>query len=108
MQNKFNHLIIRHLRLKLTRMPGAVRTAFGSDSGTVAKALIRATQLFFISPKKGAETSIFLATEPSEKLINGAYYVRKKAKSPISIAMDAELGKNLWNFSEEILTKILS
>ena len=108
MQNKFNHLIIRHLRLKLTRMPGAVRTAFGSDSGTVAKALIRATQLFFISPKKGAETSIFLATEPSEKLINGAYYVRNKAKSPISIAMDAELGKNLWNFSEEILTKILS
>ena len=88
--------------------PGAVRTAFGSDSGTITKALIRATQLFFISPKKGAETSIFLATEPFEKLINGAYYVRKKAKSPSSIAMDTELGKSLWNFSEEILIKILS
>lgn len=88
--------------------PGAVRTAFGSDSGPVAKALIRATQLFFISPKKGAETSIFLATEPSEKLVNGAYYVRKKAKSPTKIGMDNELGKNLWNFSEEILIKILS
>lgn len=88
--------------------PGVVRTAFGSDSGTITKALIRATQLFFISPKKGAETSIFLSTEPSEKLINGAYYVRKRAKSPSSIAMDTELGKNLWNFSEEILIKILS
>jgi NAD(P)-dependent dehydrogenase (short-subunit alcohol dehydrogenase family) len=88
--------------------PGAVRTAFGSDSGTIGKALIRATQLFFISPKKGAETSIFLANEPSEKLINGAYYVRKKAKSPTSLATDTELGKNLWNFSEEILIKILS
>lgn len=88
--------------------PGAVRTAFGSDSGTIAKAIIRATQLFFISPKKGAETSIFLATEPAENLINGAYYVRKKAKSPTTTAMDNELGKNLWSFSEEILLKILS
>jgi len=88
--------------------PGAVRTAFGSESGTIAKAVIRATQLLFISPKKGAETGIFLATAPSEKLINGAYYVRKKAKSPSTIAMDNQLGENLWNFSEEILTKILS
>lgn len=88
--------------------PGAVRSAFGSDSGTIAKALIRATQLFFISPKKGAEISIFLATEPSQKLINGAYYVRKKANSSSSFGMDKELGKNLWNFSEEILIKILS
>ncbi len=88
--------------------PGAVRTAFGSESGLVAKAIIRATQLFFISPKKGAETSIFLASEPSDNLINGGYYVRKKAKSPSSNALDKELGKNLWNFSEEILIKILS
>lgn len=88
--------------------PGAVRTAFGSDSGTIAKALIRFTQLFFISPSKGAETSIFLATEPSSKLINGAYYARKKAKSPTANAMNNELGKSLWSFSEEILLKILS
>ncbi len=88
--------------------PGSVRTAFGSDSGTISKAVIRATQLLFISPKKGAETGIFIATEPSEKLINGAYYVRKKAKSPSNLAMDNELGQNLWNFSEEILIKILS
>ncbi|WP_332914089.1 hypothetical protein [Algoriphagus boritolerans] len=62
--------------------PGAVRTAFGAETSGIAKGIIRLTQLFFISPKSGAQTTIFLAKTPASKLRNGSYYVRKKTKVP--------------------------
>jgi NAD(P)-dependent dehydrogenase (short-subunit alcohol dehydrogenase family) len=88
--------------------PGIVRTAFGSDSGPLLKALIRTTQLFFISPQKGAETGVFLAKSPSSDLKNGGYYVRNKAVISSKTALDRDLGENLWKFSEEILFQVLS
>ncbi|HSF53618.1 MAG TPA: SDR family NAD(P)-dependent oxidoreductase [Algoriphagus sp.] len=83
--------------------PGAVKTAFGSETSGLAKAIIRVTQLFFISPKAGAQTTIFLAKAPKDQLRNGGYYVRKKAKSPSRTALNQHLSSLLWNYSEEIL-----
>jgi NAD(P)-dependent dehydrogenase (short-subunit alcohol dehydrogenase family) len=88
--------------------PGIVRTAFGSDSSPLLKALIRTTQLFCISPQKGAETGIFLTKTQSSDLKNGGYYVRNKAVICSKTALDQKLGENLWKFSEEILFKVLS
>lgn len=88
--------------------PGIVRTAFGSDSAPFLKTLIRATQLFFISPQKGAETGVFLAKTPSIELKNGGYYERKKSTLSSRTALDQNLGKSLWKYSEEILQQILS
>ena len=79
--------------------PGAVRTAFGSEASSWAKGLIAFTKLFFISPKAGAATSIFLATAPEKSLKNGGYYKQKKISSPSTLALDAQLGKTLWDFS---------
>lgn len=86
--------------------PGAVRTAFGSETSGIAKGIIRLTQLFFISPKAGAQTTIFLAKTPAGNLRNGSYYVRKKPKSPSSTALNQQLGKELWDYSEGVLSKI--
>lgn len=83
--------------------PGAVKTAFGSDSGSIAKAIIRVTQLFFISPAKGAATSVFLTLSPKEKLHSGAYYDKKKIKSSSTLSMSRELRQELWTFSEDCL-----
>jgi NAD(P)-dependent dehydrogenase (short-subunit alcohol dehydrogenase family) len=88
--------------------PGIVRTAFGSDSSPLLKALIRTTQLFCISPQKGAETGIFLTKTQSSDLKNGGYYVRNKAVICSKTALDQKLGENLWKFSEEILFQVLS
>lgn len=79
--------------------PGAVRTAFGSEASPWAKGLIAFTKLFFISPKAGAATTIFLATTPKENLKNGGYYKNKKLSSPSNLARDSKLGKALWEFS---------
>lgn len=86
--------------------PGAVRTAFGSEASAWAKGLIAFTKLFFISPKAGAATSIFLATAPEKSLKNGGYYKQKKLSSPSTLALDAQLGKALWDFSRQEVTRI--
>jgi NAD(P)-dependent dehydrogenase (short-subunit alcohol dehydrogenase family) len=79
--------------------PGAVRTAFGSEASAWAKGLIAFTKLFFISPKAGAATTIFLATTAKENLKNGGYYKNKKLSSTSTLARDSKLGKALWEFS---------
>ena len=79
--------------------PGAVRTAFGSEASPWAKGLIAFTKLFFISPKAGAATTVFLATTPKENLKNGGYYKNKKLSSPSTLSKDPKLAKALWEFS---------
>jgi hypothetical protein len=86
--------------------PGAVRTPFGSETTGLLKLIIRATQLFFISPKAGAQTTIFLAKTPKEKLANAGYYIRKKPKTPSHIARNPELSNKLWSYSEEVLKSL--
>ncbi|MDO8968089.1 SDR family NAD(P)-dependent oxidoreductase [Algoriphagus sp.] len=88
--------------------PGAVRTAFGSETSGLTKGLIRLTQLFFISPKAGAETTIFLAKTTKENLRNGSYYVRRKPKSPSSFGLSRDLSSSLWEYSEEVLSALKS
>jgi NAD(P)-dependent dehydrogenase (short-subunit alcohol dehydrogenase family) len=88
--------------------PGAVRTAFGSEASAWAKGLIAFTKLFFISPKAGAATTIFLATTPKENLKNGGYYKNKKLSSTSTLARDSKLGKALWEFSLAEIQRILT
>jgi NAD(P)-dependent dehydrogenase (short-subunit alcohol dehydrogenase family) len=87
--------------------PGAVRTAFGSEASAWAKGLIAFTKLFFISPKAGAATSIFLATAPKESLKNGGYYKNQKLSIPSTLARDGQLGKALWDFSVKEVGRVL-
>lgn len=102
LQNKFDKDGIQAYALH----PGAVKTAFGSETSFIAKAIIRATQLFFISPKAGAQTSIFLAVTPKEKLKNGGYYDKKKLKNPSSVANDPKAAANLWKYSLDVLREL--
>lgn len=104
--NQINNLFESEEIIAYSLHPGAVRTAFGSETSGFAKAIIRATQLFFISPKAGAQTTIFLANTPKSKLRNGGYYIRKKPKTPSALARDKKLASDLWNYSEEVLKKM--
>ena len=88
--------------------PGAVRTAFGSEASPWAKGLIAFTKLFFISPKAGAATTIFLATTPKENLKNGGYYKNKKLSSASSLSRDPKLAKALWEFSLEEIQRVFT
>ncbi len=89
-----------------TLHPGAVKSAFGSETSLWAKLIIEVSKLIFISPKAGAQTTIFLATTPKSQLRNGGYYVKKKPKTPSALARNHKLSAALWDYSEAVLKNL--
>lgn len=87
--------------------PGAVNSSFGSSAGTIEKAIMSVSKIFFISSKKGAETTLFLANTPVNRLANGGYYDKKKLSSVSSKANDMDLVEKMWKYSESELERIL-
>ena len=57
--------------------------------------------LFMISPEKGAQTSIYLATSPEVKDVTGEYFAKKKIAKTTGHARDIEVAEKLWEVSRE-------
>ena len=72
--------------------PGFVGTSIGRDGGMIMQTLMK---LAGMSPKKGAETLNFLATEPQENLVSGEYYVKKKVKKITAESNDMEMANGM-------------
>lgn len=76
---------------------GAVHSNLGSNGkwyGPLLKAIIRP---LFISPEKGAQTSIYLATEKINS--QGKYYIKCKPKPLKPWAKDDAAAEKLWEYS---------
>jgi NAD(P)-dependent dehydrogenase (short-subunit alcohol dehydrogenase family) len=86
--------------------PGVVRTGFGKNSGgllgNVVRVGISGVGLFFMSPEKGAETSIYLATSPEVEGVTGKYFVRSREASSSAASHDREAARRLWEVSEQL------
>ena len=82
--------------------PGVVATNFAQSGSWIMKTFFNIGKLFFISPKKGAQTSIYLASSPEVENVNGAYFKNKKAATPSKTARDAEAASELWKMSEKL------
>ena len=85
--------------------PGTVRTGYGADgdaTGFLAFG-IKIASPFFLSPAKGARTSIYLASSPEVEGVSGEYFVKCKPKQPRRPARDPEAARRLWEVSEELV-----
>jgi len=85
--------------------PGTVRTGYGADGdarGLLAFG-IKISSPFFLSPAKGARTSIFLASAPEVAEVSGEYFVKCKPKQPKRWARDDDAARRLWQVSEELV-----
>ena len=82
--------------------PGAVATRFGDSSGGMIGRLFPVVRLFFISPEKGADTIIYLASSREVADTTGAYFVKRKIKEPSQAARDDAAAKRLWEASEAL------
>ncbi len=78
--------------------PGAVRTHIWTHAGGFTPLALLAS-LFMRSPKKGARTSIYLATSPEVASTTGKYFVDKRERTPSERARDPELARQLWDQS---------
>jgi NAD(P)-dependent dehydrogenase (short-subunit alcohol dehydrogenase family) len=85
--------------------PGIIRTNFAEGSGSIMKLIYRTPLKYLLeSPKKGAETLVWLADKtPGKDFKAGKYYVRKKAKHTSLQAMDDYLAYELWIRSQALL-----
>jgi NAD(P)-dependent dehydrogenase (short-subunit alcohol dehydrogenase family) len=84
--------------------PGTVRTGYGADGdarGFLAFG-IKLASPFFLSPAKGARTSVYLASSPEVEGVSGKYFVKCVAKSPRRWAQDDEAARRLWQVSEQL------
>ncbi|WP_448702715.1 SDR family oxidoreductase [Mucilaginibacter sp. AW1-3] len=83
--------------------PGVVNTGFGSRSTGFVKFLLSIARPFMISPEKGAQTSVYLATEPGIEQLSGQYFKNKKPAAPSKAANDNVARQSLWLKSEELV-----
>jgi NAD(P)-dependent dehydrogenase (short-subunit alcohol dehydrogenase family) len=88
--------------------PGAVATGYGQQSGGWLSAVLALGRPFMLSPEKGAETSIFLASDSSVATVSGGYYSKKKPEPVKSSFNTLANSQRLWAMSEELTgTKFL-
>lgn len=83
--------------------PGFVQTHIGNKNAKWYSALVwsLASRLAGMSAENGAKTSVYLATAPEIKNTTGKYFEKCKEKKPSALALNKELGKQLWAKSEE-------
>ena len=83
--------------------PGGVATRFGSNNSGLLAAIFKvAISLVGISPEKGAQTIIHLASSPDVATISGKYFYKCKVIQPTAAAQNDADAKQLWDVSAKI------
>ena len=82
--------------------PGAIASGFAQDEPGAFKWLVKMGKPFLISPEKGAQTQIYLATSPDVADVTGEYYAKSRVRRPAGRALDADAGVRLWDVSSEL------
>lgn len=82
--------------------PGPVATNFGSDSTGVFNLAMKIFKKFALTPEKGAQTSIYLASSPEVEGITGKYWTKKKPIKSKGESYDEHVRRRLWELSERM------
>ena len=91
--------------------PGSVVTqfgGFGSDQGFFLDMIYRLAKPFGRTPEEGADTLIWLATSDETRKFKGEFTGSRKIKVPKAQALDQNLAKELWSFSEKLCDEIIN
>ena len=84
--------------------PGAVRSGFGGDYGGIVGLGMKLIRPFEISPERGAQTIIYLATSPEVEGVSGEYFSNKKPIKSNKQSYDVADQQRLWQVSEQLTT----
>lgn len=82
--------------------PGFVATRFGDNNPGLFRFGIRLAKLFALSPQKGAETIVYLASSPDIADVTGGYFAKCRPSTPTAAAQDDKAARRLWAESERI------
>jgi len=82
--------------------PGVVRTGFGRDARPLMRAGLTIARPFMLSPERGADTIVYLASSPDVAAKTGGYYVKRQLREPSAAARDDGQARRLWEISERL------
>jgi NAD(P)-dependent dehydrogenase (short-subunit alcohol dehydrogenase family) len=79
--------------------PGFVATRFADQSGGLISSLVWLAKFFAISPAKGAETIVYLASSANVAGTTGEYFYKCLPTKPSTRALDDRAALELWQRS---------
>ncbi|HXU99370.1 MAG TPA: SDR family oxidoreductase, partial [Caulobacteraceae bacterium] len=82
--------------------PGGVNTGFGSNNRGFMKTLFALLGPVMLTPEKGADTLVWLASSPDVEGKSGGYYARRRLTQPSAAGRDDAAAARLWAESEKI------
>jgi NAD(P)-dependent dehydrogenase (short-subunit alcohol dehydrogenase family) len=82
--------------------PGVVRTGFGRQARPILRLGITIARPFLLSPERGADTIVYLASSPDVADQSGGYYVKRQRREPSAAARDEATARKLWEISQEM------
>jgi retinol dehydrogenase-14 len=86
--------------------PGVVRTNFGRQNQPLAwRLVISIVAPFMRSLEKGAETVVYLSSDPEIETVTGKYFHDLKPKRSSKLSYDEAVGARLWQVSEELTAR---
>jgi NAD(P)-dependent dehydrogenase (short-subunit alcohol dehydrogenase family) len=89
--------------------PGVVGTRLANKkAGALTSTVWTMYKPFASSPKKGANTSVYLASSPEVREVSGRYFDEHQClRKPSSIARNEQLARRLWEYSERAVADYL-
>jgi NAD(P)-dependent dehydrogenase (short-subunit alcohol dehydrogenase family) len=79
--------------------PGFVATRFGDQSGGLISRFVWLAKFFAVSPTRGAETIVYLASSPEVAETTGQYFYKCHPTKPSTSAQDDRAALELWQRS---------
>ncbi len=87
--------------------PGFVATKFGHNNPGYRGMLMRIGQtVAAISPRRGAKTSVHLASDPNLAKTTGRYFEKSREVTPSRESQDEAAQERLWQVSEDLAVSI--
>jgi retinol dehydrogenase 12 len=83
--------------------PGVIRTGLARGAPPLIRLGWRAASVFFGSPRKGADTIVYLASAPDAADVTGGYFSNSRPATPSVQAQDDELAEELWAASARLV-----
>ena len=84
--------------------PGVVRTDFGREDSTGwMRLMVPVIRPFMKSPRRGAATSVYLASSPEVEGVTGRYFANQRARPSSKASQDATAAARLWDVSAKLV-----
>ena len=83
--------------------PGVVHTGFGRDKGMLSFLQNTFGRFILITAEKGADTLVYLASDPEATKTTGKFWVKRKVTKPSAEGSDSNGARILWDKTEALI-----